>query len=352
MDVTAIITAFIGAGIAVLSMIQTSRLSKREAKAREAENVQREQAEERLRQLEVDLDAIRGEQAARISYEYEARKRLYAEVGALQFQLGEAAEDARQRVLSLARTARKGALDPQTGWLARDEYYLRTTVYYLFAPLGLLRLIQRRLTAIDLGLDERVKAQYLLLRVLSWSFSEGHDVAAAGERLTYAPAWDDLACPEEPVCRPQHLPLGNIAKPVEALVADGDSTNARVLSYGEFVQQLDEPDSEVGARFRDTDPGDINPFRLFLGFHPERRPVLWRILVYQLMLYEALINLARDEDVDVARLERYFDPDDAAVHSCRWMPDQPLYEARVPFEAARQVLLERLANVRDPLRTR
>ncbi len=348
----AIVTALIGATIAVVSMIQSSRVSKREAKGREAESLRREQAEERLRQLEVDLDAIRGEQAARISYEYEARKRLYAEVGALQFQLGEAAEDARQRVVSLARSARKGALAPGDNWLAADDYYMRTTVYYLFAPLAILRLIQRRLTSIDLELDHRVRAQYHLLRVLSWSFSEGHELAAVeGRRLKYDPDWEESRwrdLDDEARQRPQHLPLGNIAKPVEALIVDGTAEAApRIVSYGEFVRELDDDQSEISQRFRTS--VDINPFKLFSHFHPERRPVLWRVLAYQLLLYDALITVGRLDEFDPASLASYLEPSDAVAEQCRWRYDQPVEEARLPFDAAHTLLATKLEGVRNPL---
>jgi hypothetical protein len=29
---------------------------------------------------------------------------------------------------------------------------------------------------------------------------------------------------------------------------------------------------------------------LFRGFHPSRKPVLWRVLIYQYMLYRALLS--------------------------------------------------------------
>jgi ABC-type multidrug transport system fused ATPase/permease subunit len=63
-------------------------------------------------------------QNARRSYEYDARKNLYAKVEPLLFQLFEAAEGAFHAVTSLARTQRQGDLP---AWLAANanKYYIR-----------------------------------------------------------------------------------------------------------------------------------------------------------------------------------------------------------------------------------
>jgi len=71
-------------------------------------------------------------EAARRSYEYEARKRLYSEIEPLFFQLYEAVEECYYRIASLARTSREGHLGTQAGsWLGHNGYYLQSTAYNL-----------------------------------------------------------------------------------------------------------------------------------------------------------------------------------------------------------------------------
>lgn len=92
--------------------------------------------------------------AAKRDYQYDAIKRLYAQVEPMLFQLYEALEEAHYRVRSLTRTSRSGSLRSDgDNWLADDGYYLRSTVYKLILPAAFFRLLQRRVTFVDINLD-------------------------------------------------------------------------------------------------------------------------------------------------------------------------------------------------------
>jgi hypothetical protein len=123
--------------------------------SRRSETVSRRSADEleRLKAALADQSAVRN---ARIDYEYEARKRLYTECGPLLFQLTELAERALGRISGLARAAADANLDPgPSSWMARS-YYNLSTYYRLLAPLAVQKLLQQRLTHIDLSLDPLV----------------------------------------------------------------------------------------------------------------------------------------------------------------------------------------------------
>ena len=144
------------------------------------------------KELAALTSALREKEAttrARQDYEYEALKRLYTECEPLLFQFFELAEDAESRVRALARDSRAGNLRPDgTGWLATEGYYFNSTVYRFFAPLAAIRILQRRLTAVDLALDSRLRVQYRLLRLLYRSATDDRDLAQRSPQLPYEPA--------------------------------------------------------------------------------------------------------------------------------------------------------------------
>jgi hypothetical protein len=88
------------------------------------------------------------ERDARRDYEYEAKKRLYAECDPVLFQTIELVENARRRIAGLAGAARSNDLQSDgSGWLAEPGYYFMTTAFYLLAPMTSFEILERRLTA-------------------------------------------------------------------------------------------------------------------------------------------------------------------------------------------------------------
>jgi hypothetical protein len=148
--------------------------------------------EKDLERIRLQLAVSKAEGDARREYEYDARKRLYQEYEPLLFRLIESCENAVYRVQSLARVARDGHLKPSSGWLSTDSYYLLSTIYNLMLPMAIFRMIQRRLTMVDLRVDSGVRIQYLLAKQLYYLFSEHHEFALECEpHLDYTPNVDD-----------------------------------------------------------------------------------------------------------------------------------------------------------------
>ena len=141
----------------------------------------------RLKHLENDLAVKRAEQDARRDYEYEARKRLYQECEPILFQFAELSESALRRIYALAKNAKEGNLGPERYWLSTDHYFIRSTIYQLIAPMTAFKLLQHRLTNIDLKLDQSINIQYILAKILYYTFSSSPDLARSEPAIPYDP---------------------------------------------------------------------------------------------------------------------------------------------------------------------
>lgn len=234
---------------------------------------------------------------SRLDYEYEARKRLYHECEPLIFELLEFAENAADRIRGLARTARQGDLPD---WLADDSYYMASTLFYLLAPVAVYKLMRRRLTAIDMTLDQNIARHYRLAKHVAWSFAD--DFAFAWglhvHELKYDPNnpdWINLRRGNQAEFWRQGLPYGRLDNAVESLIIRDHEPDGplRIRSFGEFESALHEPGSVSDSFVRVRD--------IFTNFHPANRPVLWRMLVAQAHIYVAIVRFHQQKDSD-ARL--------------------------------------------------
>jgi hypothetical protein len=289
--VVAVVAAFSSLVVAVASQVLSRRTSKD------------------LALLASRLEQEGKERDARRDYEYEAKKRLYEECEPLLFQAVELAENARARIVSLARTSRSGDLRPDgSGWLERPGYYFKSTAFLLIAPMTSFKILQRRLTAIDLSLEPRIREQYEIIKLLFLSFARDFELARYEPTLPYDPDRADPGKPnrehllaENPqVYARQGLYRGTLDVVVDALIHTPEPGTKdgvpRCKTYGEFLAEFDESESAIHRVRLDLD-------ELFSGFHPHRKPVLWRLLVTQALLYDALLqpqsgSTAREADFD------------------------------------------------------
>jgi hypothetical protein len=155
-------------------------------------------------------------------------------------------------------------------------------------------LIQRRLTIVDLALDRNIDRHYQLAKHLAWSFTADFEFAWGLEvlRLPYDPNhkdWEVLRKKEEATYWRQGLPIGRFDTAVESLIIrdlDPDG-HQRLMSFGEFETELHKPGSTVYGTFaivRD----------MITCFHPQKRPVAWRMLITQAHIYESIVRFHKD----------------------------------------------------------
>lgn len=245
--------------------------------------VKRQSFQKELEGIRSGFEDENAEKRARRDYEYEARQRLYKEIEPLLFQLTEKGEDALYRISGLAGESRNGNLLSSGGWLSNpSDYYTISNMYKFIAPLTFVKLMQRKLTAVDLSLVPQINALYTIARYLSWSFTDDFVVRDI-ENLTYEPNkndWESLRKTDQSVYWRQGIPTGRLDKVVSLLIND---TTGQCMSFGEFEDQWRKRGSQISETFEIV-------FDLFCDFHPKTRPILWRILIIQAHLYYALIR--------------------------------------------------------------
>lgn len=249
--------------------------------------------------LKNELAQKKSENDARREYEFEARKRLYEEYEPLLFQLIEASENAFSRIRSLARTSRNGSLGDD-GWLGHFGYYSRSTVYNLFVPLAIFQIMKRKLTLVDLNVDKSIASLYRLVKLAYRTFMDDYKFAACIPVIEYdGDHKDELVLRKTNSSKywKQGLPMGILDKTAAFLIDSADGKE-RIISYGEFERK-------IAAMTEEKKHDDLYYTKeLFYRFHPQKRPVLWRLLVSQALVYNALLNLrgkvnSKIEDKDI-----------------------------------------------------
>lgn len=249
---------------------------------------------ERIEILKAELAQEKSEKDARRQYEFEARKKLYQEYEPLLFQLIEASDDALHRIKSLARTAKHGNLN-KDGWLSGFEYYTKSTLYKLFVPLALYKIMQKKLTLVDLTLDADLELRYKLAKQIYISYTDDFEFARTYKKVVYDPNhknWETERENDPVTYWRQGLPMGLLDIVLDILIEKSSDNKERVISYGEFEKKL------ISSQNNDIDLSrDI-----FLDFHPAKRPVLWRILITQAQIFKVLISLQKQQNsVDSVR---------------------------------------------------
>ena len=341
-----ILVAVVSAIVAVINARRTEKLQKvilaQTQQFQESSQRVANALETQKLRLSKELEEQRAIRDARRDYEYEAKKRLYEQCEPLIFQASELATSARRRIASLARSAKGGKIRPDgSGWLSDDNYFFRSTVYMLLAPTTSAKILQRRLTSVDLSLEPQLQIQYELLKYVYLSWTTDFDLAGREPTLSYDP---DVADPGEPdrerllledpaVYRRQGVYFGMLEVISESLLS-ADST--RCKSFGEFIKAWEDPSSSLH--------GNIDDFLdLFQGFHPATHPVLWRVLALQYLHHSLFLaleqegewekgrasNLAASISVDIETFDWRSRPDEA--------PEQTVHES---FTSAKAHLLQ------------
>ena len=234
-------------------------------------------AQQRVARLTAALEERRAESDARRAYEYDARKRLYSMYEPLRVRMLACTDNAVRQIVEIVQ-----APGPGRPGYSSAEYRLNATVYYLLAPLVIARTIERRLTMVDLGLDERIHTEFVVAQAICRSLADEFRAAALDPVLPYTPyieGWREKRQEYPQRFRRQGLPIGRLNTVLDLLYVHGPEEEDPLCTFGEFEPVL-----------RDHDPGDVRSGPgaardLYADFDPVTRPVLWRVLVIQVLLY-------------------------------------------------------------------
>jgi hypothetical protein len=264
--------ALVTGGLAFLAAVMTAVFSWRGQHRAADENKTRDQrladTNERLARLNDRLSRQAAEESARRAYEYDARQRLYTEIQPLLFQLGELCENSYNRIVSL-----------QDPWVFRGlespaSYMMLSTIHRLVSPLVVVRQIQRRLTAVDLGVDSTVRGQYLVAKELARTLRRGQQLARTEPQLNYQ--W-------KTELDRQHIGLGELEMITKLLTVNDADGTIRWMDY-----------SELEASYQNDTRANqiINQFQIrLLGANPLAKPVVWRTLVAQAYFLWAMMSM-------------------------------------------------------------
>lgn len=291
------VIAFLAAVVtAVLSQRGQRQAAKENRRAAKENSKRLEDTNERLAQLNDRLTRQAAEESARRAYEYEARQRLYIQIQPLLFQLGELCENSYNRIVNLQQARVFRRLE------SPGSYVMLSTIHRLASPLVVVQQIQRRLTAVDLGVDSTVRGQYLVAKELARTLTCGEELAETEPQLNYR--W-------KTEIERQHIGLGELELLITLLtVRDADGIT-RWMDFSELQisYQNDEKARQV-----------INQIQMrLLGANPLTKPVVWRTLVAQAYLQWAMKDMVEDTLNKPASWE----PPDAAT-AFNWATRSPL----------------------------
>ncbi|HKG87869.1 MAG TPA: hypothetical protein VKA95_06045 [Nitrososphaeraceae archaeon] len=270
------------------------------------------------------LEREKAEQDARRAYEYNALKRLYEECEPILFQFYELSEIAYERILHMPSRAKQGKLRyiadatkrskeayqsesaeeayqsesadhghrKSEGWLSGPGYYMISTIYNLLAPLAAFKLLQNsqnRLTRVDLSVDPSIETIYLLANRLYRTFSADVALADSDPKIPNYKGFEQGIF--------AHY-LDNMTEALIEYYYEPDKT-PRLKSFGKFTGEYIKVKiktekvngkTEVRKKVKVLHPFNLI-YNILLNFHPMAKPVLWRILIAQLYLYNAIRNV-------------------------------------------------------------
>jgi hypothetical protein len=311
--IAALVAATASILVTIWNPLAARQLERHKAKLQDELEARKTQFQVMLETKKSELVEAAAARNARLDYEYEARKRLYEEIEPLLFQLHEAAEEAFYRVGSLARTSRNGELE----WLTREGYYMKSTIHRLLLPAAILRIIQRRMTFVDMHVDETIRTKYHLLKMYAWSFTDDFDFRYL-MRLPYKPdeATAKLLKEEPAVYWRQGLYTGTLEKAVDAMLTH-EANNLRPMTFGEFEAALD---PKAPSR------PNLQPLvDLYFRFEPSTRPILATMLHAQGCIAGLLLLSYREvprEGLLSGGLTDFINSPDF-VQDFRWSKDAP-----------------------------
>lgn len=124
--------------------------------------------------------------------------------------------------------------------------------------------------------------QYRLLKCVYLTFTDAFDFANLAPKIDYDPDVDDWARRQNPQKHwQQGMYLGVLDNSIDSLLVP--NKKMRWKTYGQFELEFKNQQSDTLATFRTFAD-------LLHGFHPKERPVLWRMLWTQSLLYQRIVE--------------------------------------------------------------
>lgn len=295
LTIGALFTAAVSIGLAGWGHLRTSRLEREKAEATRALAAYQADAARDLKRLEVELATAKAVTDARTEYEWGARQKLFEQLEPVIFQTGEVMEAAVTRIRNLAGSHRRGRLGagPES-WMDRADgdagYYLATTAFRVLRPVACFRLMNEKMTRVDLSLEPDLQGIFLLAKLYRDLLTAPFILCRQAPALAYDYVHPEPGKPyqvaEEARHYIQHLYTDQLDAAVDALT-DADRDGHTILRrYGGLAALLE--------------AGQAMPFRsallLFRRFSPPARPVLWRVLLAMALVGKVMLDVLAERN--------------------------------------------------------
>jgi len=244
------------------------------------------------RDLEILKSKLAGESADaqnRREYEYAARKRLYAECEPLIMKMVESCDTAASRILDLADGRRWSELsasrDIDSFWMLTKSSEVISFARAFLEPLALYTLLSEKVTLVDLTFDARVSEIYTLARAAYGVHLDDYKISEMTPALPYdpvVPGWRQKRAKEPAKYWWQGLTRGRLDPAIEVCV---NRDEGRLTTVAEFEERYLELFRSPGESKNKSLGLFCNPL---YNFTPEDRPVYWRMLMCQLLIYRRI----------------------------------------------------------------
>lgn len=250
------------------------------------------QRQREFERFKAELQSAHSTHQAVTSYRFDARRRLYLDCEPIFFQLREAAYDALRLIPRFGEAdflkrlkAQRVNMGPTDHWMLSNSSATIYALYCLIRPLGLYCILKRKITDVDLSLDDAVLFRYRLARELYKCFYEDSELARSAPSLDYDPLvanWREMRAAHPAKHWWQGASPGRLENGIACLVAED-----RVISFGEFEEIYQTAYEDRASPLQKRLGLLANPL---YDFRPEERPVFWRALVVKAHLYAALLK--------------------------------------------------------------
>lgn len=224
-------------------------------------------------------DQRNNERNALRDYEYEARKRLYQTYEPLFFQLSELSEIARGRIKGVAKSLSEGSYKGE--WENFSNYYFRETIYKIFIPVAIVKLIRDKITSTDLRIDEKLSCQYGLLKILYFSFQQDYKIARIIEDKKYDEEWIKNYRTDNANIHRQGLSLTELDKFLKLFEKENNGIYSviDIIDYEDVIN--DEKDIKKERSIRLVE-------KVFKNFNLETHKIIWILLLAHACIYHII----------------------------------------------------------------
>lgn len=277
--IAAIVTAA-AALLAAAAAIYTSRVTMKAAKELEfvKSKLERESADEKTRR----------------AYEYDAKRRIYAECEPLVLKLAQSCDYTADRILSLTDTRRWSELrairDTKSFWMLSKSSEIISMAHALLEPLALYTLLSEKTTLVDLSFDARLDEIYRLAQAAYRVHQDDYVIAAIEPALAYdpvVPGWREKRLQNPATYWWQGMTRVRLDPAVELCVHRDASRITTITEFETRYLELYEAPDDSRSKSLGLFCNPLYNFRI------EERPVYWRMLLCQLLIYRRIATRSR-----------------------------------------------------------